>query len=471
MKRHRILLYNPRSDFYTMPLGLLAVASALDPELYDVQIIDGRLEEQPINKLLERAEGALCLGITVLTGMPIRDALTISRSVKQRFPNLPIVWGGWHPSLFPLETLEEASIDITVQGQGEVTFAELVHHLGLNKSIEGVAGIAWKREGKPMKNPPRGLAQMDTLPAMNYNQIPVRHYYKLKKKEQLDYISSTGCFFRCAFCADPFVFKRQWTGINPIRIADELEKLWKEYRFKEVAFQDETFFTYRKRVTEMAEEFIRRELPFRWTGTMRADQGARMTEEEWELCARSGMDWLLIGVESGSQEMLDWMQKDITLDQVFHCARMCARYGIRARFPVIVGFPGETNESVQASLNVAKQLRAMHPSFDTAIFYFKPYPGSRITDEAIKGGYRLPTTVEEWADFDFVDGSSGEWVSQECYTYVERFKFYSKFAWGYQPGLRKPLQWISRARCKRDFYRFPVEKRIIELLRPSVSIA
>ncbi len=452
-----------------MPLGLLAVASALDPEEYDVEIIDGRLEKNPLDRLLQRADGALCLGITVLTGMPIRDALAISRGVKERFPDLPIIWGGWHPSLFPLETLREESIDITVQAQGEITFNELVARLAGRQGLEVVSGIAWKNNGKPVRNPPRPMTPMNELPPMNYDLIPIERYYGLKKRKQFDYISSTGCFFRCAFCADPFVFKRQWTGIDPIRIVDELEALWREHRFDEVAFQDETFFTYRKRVTEMTRELIRRELPFSWTGTMRADQGSRMSEEEWELCARSGVRWLLIGVEAGSQEMLDWMQKDITLEQVFHCANMCIRYGIDARFPIIVGFPGETEESIRASLDVAKQLRGMHPGFETNIFYFKPYPGSRITDEAVRGGYQLPTQLEEWADFDFVEGSSGPWVSRERYRYIERFKFYNKFAWGYHGGLRKPLQWLSRARCNRDFYRFPIEKRIIEILRPQAS--
>ena len=105
MSRQKVVLYNPQAVFYTMPLALLAVGSALDPAKYDVRIVDGRLEQDPIAAVLAEIDNALCLGMTVLTGAPIRDALQVSRAVKARRPDLPVIWGGWHSSLFPEETL------------------------------------------------------------------------------------------------------------------------------------------------------------------------------------------------------------------------------------------------------------------------------------------------------------------------------------------------------------------------------
>src|SRR5690242_14697180 len=116
--RPKILLYNPRAVFYTMPLGLIAVGSALDRELYDVIVIDGRLESDPVAAVLAHLDGALCLGMGVLTGAPIRDALHVARAVKKARPDLPIVWGGWHPSLFPGQCLEDSAVDVVVVGQG-----------------------------------------------------------------------------------------------------------------------------------------------------------------------------------------------------------------------------------------------------------------------------------------------------------------------------------------------------------------
>jgi anaerobic magnesium-protoporphyrin IX monomethyl ester cyclase len=114
---------------------------------------------------------------------------------------------------------------------------------------------------------------------------------------------------------------------------------------------------------------------------------------------------------------------------------------------------------------MVKRLRSMSPKFETPIFYFKPYPGSQITEEAVRQGYQLPQTLEEWADFDFI-GSSGPWVTPERYRMIERFKFYIRFAWGPQTWPRRPLQWLAHWRCRRDFYDLPVEKLIVDRLKP-----
>jgi hypothetical protein len=97
--RHKIVLYNPRAVFWTMPLALIALASALDREKYEVVVVDGRLHAT--ETLLNQLDDALCLGVTVLTGAPLRDALAVTRAARARRPDLPIIWGGWHPSLSP----------------------------------------------------------------------------------------------------------------------------------------------------------------------------------------------------------------------------------------------------------------------------------------------------------------------------------------------------------------------------------
>ena len=113
--RHKVVLYNPEAVFFTMPLALVALGSNLDPERYEVIVIDGRLEDDPVGAICEHVKDALCLGVTVLTGAPIGDAIRISRAAKEQRADLPVVWGGWHPSMFPKECLEEPSVDVTVQ--------------------------------------------------------------------------------------------------------------------------------------------------------------------------------------------------------------------------------------------------------------------------------------------------------------------------------------------------------------------
>ena len=148
MTRRKVVLYNPRAVFYTMPLALIAIGSELDPAKYEVVIVDGRIDPDPERTLAALLPGAVCLGVTVLTGAPIADALRVTRAAKKMCPDVPIVWGGWHPSMFGKECLRERCVDITVQAQGEATFADIVTRLTHGRSLEGCAGCMYRGRGR-----------------------------------------------------------------------------------------------------------------------------------------------------------------------------------------------------------------------------------------------------------------------------------------------------------------------------------
>ncbi len=466
-KRHKIVLYNPRAVFFTMPLALLAIGSELDPDVYEVVTIDARLDSDAENTVLSHMHDALCLGLTVLTGAPIADALRVSRAAKRVNLKIPVVWGGWHPSMFASECLVEPSVDVTVRGQGEETFAEIVRRLAAGLSLQGCAGCTVRLpDGSIHENPARSLAQVETFRAHDYGLIPVERYFELKGKRQLDFISSQGCNFRCAFCSDPFVYGRKWVGLEPVRMALRLKELWDRYHFDDVNFQDETFFTKAERVRALAGRIVESGMKFTWAATMRADQGIRLPHEVWELCKRSGLRRLLVGVESGSNEVLKRIRKDIKIEQVYETAEKMLKFGIAGHFPFIVGFPDESDADIQASLECAKRLRSMSPEFLTPIFYFKPYPGSALVIEAVAKGFRLPDTLEAWADFDYVAGEAGPWVSAEKFELIERFKFFHELAW--KPVSRGKRFWqrLARYRCATNNYRWPVEMLLTRWLVP-----
>jgi radical SAM superfamily enzyme YgiQ (UPF0313 family) len=466
--KHKVVLYNPMAVFHTMPLGLLAVGSNLDPERYDVRILDARIYQDAQAEVLREIDDALCFGVTMLTGRPLGDALKILRAVKQRRPELTTIVGGWHPSLFRSETLAEETIDITVAGQGEATFAELMDRLVEGDLPANIAGVAYRDQGRVVVNPPRVLAPMDHFPPPNFDLIPVERYFAFKGRRQLDYIASIGCNYRCAFCADPFVYGRNWKGMSAELLGEEIEKLWRRYAFTDLNFQDETYFTHQHRVAAICEEFLRRGLKFTWAGTLRADQGVRLPEEIWRLCVESGLRRVLVGVETGSPEMMKRILKDTTVDAVLDTAAKCRRHGIHVIFSFIVGFPGETRAQLEDTLALITMLRAMSPGFETPIFYYKPYPGSALADDVQD---QVPRSLDEWANFDYVAGAAGAWVSPEVYQRVERFKFYNSMAWGPETRARKPLQRIARWRVRNDYYGFPVEKYLVETFRPAAPLS
>ncbi len=470
--KHTVILYNPEAVFYTMPLALLAIGSYLDGEKYDVIIIDGRLEKDPLIKIKAALQkNPICFATTVLTGNPIKDALKVSKQVKQLMPELPVIWGGWHPSLFPEQTLNNDAIDIIIKGQGEDSFAEVLDFLSTHKSLQAVKGICYKNNGVFVANPDRNLKDINLFPAFNYDLIDVKQYMQLSGRKQLDYISSQGCRFRCTFCADPFMYKRGWYGYHAKRVGEEIENLWKQHNFSHVHFQDETFFTYSDRVKDIAQEFINRKLPITWFGTMRADQGVRLEEDVWKLCKQSGLERVMIGMEAGTQEMLDWMKKDIKLNQLYEVAEKCIKYDIAINFSVIVGFPGETKESILETLNVVKKLRKMSSSFHIGIFYFKPYPGNPIADELLKQNYSFASTLEEWSDFDYVASNKSEWIDEETLNYIENFKFYQKLAYSKPMLSRYAFQKLAQWRIDKKVFRFPFEKTLKNWIKPEPKLS
>jgi anaerobic magnesium-protoporphyrin IX monomethyl ester cyclase len=463
--RKKVLLFNPLAAFYDMPLALIAIGSALDASRYEPIIVDARIDPDYLQKLKLHAPDAVCFATTVITGYPIRSALDVSRAMKLAFPELPIIWGGWHPSLFPEQPLlDETCIDITVQGQGEETFRELVECLATGGELGSVAGICFRNEDKIQHTLARPLKAMESFGRLNYDLVNVEAYFEKKGRRQFDYISSTGCFFRCAFCSDPFVFGRKFTAIPGETMVEDLAYYQEKYKFTDLNFQDETFFTYAKRIEAFAAGLIEKGISFSWAATMRADQGERLGDEIWELCKRSGLRRLLIGVESGSQEMMDWLKKDIKMEQVWWCAEKCKSLGIGVHFPFIVGFPDESEASLESTVEMVKALNRMSPDFVTPIFYFKPYPGSSITDDLVKKGYRLPASTEEWASFDF-HHATGPWVSAEKEKRIETLKFYLKLGYRRRHWAFRPLQSLAKWRVEGERFAFPIEKKVIGALK------
>lgn len=459
-----IILYNPKAVFYDMPLALISIGTQVEKS-YNVVIIDARVEDDVLGLFQKYLDDVFLVGVTSLTGAPLKDAIWFTEKVKELIPNVPVVWGGWHTSLFPERILKDVEqIDFVVHGQGEVTFKELVSAIDQKTDFNNVNGIVYRdSKNKIVKTPPRSMQNMDELPRLNYDLIDVEKYFKAKGVRQFDFITSIGCFFRCTFCADPFVFNRKYNGLLPDRIVDDLLYYHDKYQFDDLNFQDETFFTYSKRIVKMAELLYKNGTKFTWAATMRADQGSRMSFEEFELCKKGGLRRLLIGVESGSQEMMDWLKKDIKIEQVLLCAERCMELGIHVIFPFIVGFPKESDKSIESTKNMIRDLAFMSPNFQTPIFYFKPYPGTQITNDVVASGeYVMPSTIQEWSEFDYV-GSKGPWVSEEKFDTFEKLKFYLKLYRKKNNPIVWPISKLAKRRIRRQKFGFPIEKKVIEL--------
>lgn len=453
------VLYNPRATYATMPLALLSVARAVRAAGITPHILDARLDPAAHQRLLEIAGEATFVGVTAVSGAPLADAAAASRLVAQRHPTTPIIWGGWHASLFPTQPLTEAGATASVQGAGELPMVAIADRLRAESSFEGIPGVTTRsRDGNFVSTPAGALPDMNSWPMVPYDLLPMEQYFAAKGQRQLDYISSQGCRFRCGFCADPTVYQRAWTGLAPERVVEELAYLAQHYAVADVAFQDETFFTSAPRVLAIAEGLLIRGTRFTWTGTIRADQGARLTPDAFRLCRRSGLRRVMAGLEAGSQEMLDRLRKDITLDQMFTLADRCRDAGIGLLCNLIVGFPGESAESINTTLDAALRLREYGPDFQISVFQYRPYPGTPITEDARQRGDQLPETLDAWATID--DGPT-PWLDEATSIRIKRFMFYQRIGWARATPLRAPLQAVARWRCRTNRFAWPVEQTLL----------
>lgn len=463
-RRRSIVLYNPRGESHILPLALVHVGS-LFPDRR-VEIVDGRVDLAPEARVTELAREALCLGVTVLTGAPILDALKVTRAARAGRPDLPVIWGGWHPSLMPDQCLASGDVDVCVSGQGERTFLETVIALEEECSLEGIPGLVWRRGQEVVRNPPRPFEDVNHFPRTDFGLLDMERYFRFRGVRRLDFCSSQGCPFQCSFCADPMVYGQRWSGLKAERVVDEIRDHWTRYKVTEVFFNDDNFFTDLRRTEAICRGLIEGGVRIRWFGTGRADLLRRLTDEQLRLVKESGGYKINVGAESGSPELLKQIKKGTLVEDVLETAEKLHRAQIGARFSFIAGFPNEPLDSLAQTYRTVKALHEIDGEFETPIYFYAPYPGTELADRMPALGFTPPRRLEDWSQVD-LDHSIGPWISPAVRRWVPRYNFYLRH--GYQqPGrgwTRKLLHYMARARVKTDFYRFDVERRAVDLVK------
>ena len=171
MQRKKVVFFFPAfsSQEATAPLGILAVATPLLNAGYQVKIIDSTITPRFQQRVIEELKDAICLAVSLVTGPMIRETVQIARCVKRLYPKMPIVLGGWHPSLLPDQTLAAEYIDAVVVGQGEEAPLEIVRRCEAGESLVGIPGVGYKEEGRIRFNPTRPLRPLSEMPPKAYH--------------------------------------------------------------------------------------------------------------------------------------------------------------------------------------------------------------------------------------------------------------------------------------------------------------
>lgn len=455
-----------------IPLSIL-YASILANQKYTIKVIDEEIEKdwkQAIENELKNSP--LLVGITTMTGEQIKHALKISRFIKQLSPNVKIVWGGVHPTIMPVQTISDPSIDIVVEGEGEETLLELADALKHSKTLKKVRGICYKENNKITCTGARAYIDLNKLPLPPYKILEMKKYLPTYfGKKTINMESSRGCPFRCTFCRNNIdKEKKKWRPFNEESMMKHIRHLVKTYGIEAIHFQDENFFIDLKRarniITQMKKEFPH----LHWlVNSIRIDTLDRMDDEYLRFLEQSSCIQLKIGVESGSDRILQMIKKDINVEQIMKVNKRLAKFSMKALYNFMCGFPSETKDDIKKTINLIFQLKKENKNAaSSAVNIYTPYPGTEMYEEVKRLGFKEPKNLDEWAEHSF-ESVKPTWLPKKQQKIVENIYFTSLFLTDYDKeflgsnwmklamNCYKP---IARIRIKNLFFPLMLEKKI-----------
>ncbi|OIN95139.1 MAG: hypothetical protein AUJ48_03845 [Deltaproteobacteria bacterium CG1_02_45_11] len=500
----RVILVNPSPDYdkeeykhYDIsmgvgaPLGILLLATILKNNGYETRIIDGQTCDYEEETLREIAgKNVLCAGISVMSSQ-YRNAIELSGKIKQAREMLPVVWGGFHPTIVTEKTLQNPCVDYIMQGEADKGFLQFCNFLSKGGDIEKVENLGYKKDGKVTLNACAPLSTFDELPVVDRELIGDVEKHVLKRNALgeetrfMNVLSGLGCNYICAFCHNAILHKKHRTRKAP-EIIEEMNYLHEKYSISEFAFQDENFFGNRERIFEMLKLLRSNRHKFRWSTSLRADYVKEnyINRELLREVREAGGYYLGLGAESGSQFILDKkIRKGIKVQDVLNLAEWAKGLDITLNFSFIAGIPGETCDMTYETLQLIEKIKKINPK--TLIIgphVFRPYPGSPLYQEALKMGLKEPDDwnggegkkfLESLSHFTHIDASAIPWHPQPV-----RFKYMMLSYYLFHLKKRKKflenavigvLKAIAAIRLKFKWYSFWFEKPLLDMWNSKLS--
>lgn len=395
-----------------MPMGLMSIATPLIESGYKVAILDQRIEKIFFHKLKWFLEdGPICVGISTMTGSQILYALKISKFIRSN-SQIPIVWGGIHPTLMADQTIRNENVDIIVRGEGEITFKELVESLCLGESLKEIKGISW-RDGRTIyHNPDREFMDLNTLSWASYNLVDIEKYVLPQvpgRKRSLDIYTSRGCPHKCIFCYNQSFNKSRYRIKDIDTIIQEIEWLTKTYNLDSIYINDDSFFVDIKRIHYFCKCLMNKKIVPEW-----GCQGVRIDSLEkmdFDLLEKSGCKHLYIGIETGSEKILKFIRKQITINQVKNIIDRFSRSKIIAHYNFMIGYPLEGNEELLETIELVDFIMRIDPkAYFSSFHLITPYPGTEFYNIAQQYGFKPPSRLEEWANIRW-EFKNAAWLS------------------------------------------------------------
>ena len=463
----------------TLPSALLSIARFVNKE-YNVKIIDQRIDRNWKKHLLkELNQNPIGVATTCMTGMPIMSALEISKFVKDN-SNIPVIWGGQHPTILPEQCLKNKNIDIIVKGEGEITFYELIKALDKNKALKNEKDIFYKKNKKIFHNQDREFLDLNELPPLPYHLIDIKNYLTKRLNVPSLYMeTSRGCPNNCGFCYNKFFNKCRWRALNAENVIKNIKQAVDDFKIKNIYFSDDNFFVNTKRAEDIVNGIIKEKFDIMWE-----PQGSdinyvnRLSNKSLKLLEKSRCSRLTFGVESGSKRILNLINKKVSPKNVLDLNKKLSEYKMIANYNFMSGFPIETLKDLRKTINLSLDLLEQNKNATISnILIYTPYPGTDLYSIALKHGLKQPKNLEGWISYN-TDTVNLPWLSKERKKLLESLFICSLFfdkkseelnASKIIKLLAKIYKPIAKTRVKNMFFRLMVEKKIYDLFKRTLQ--
>lgn len=406
---YRAILINPRlrawSPTVLVPLGLSYIAAILEREGNDVDIIDMNARKIGAGHLQKTINGADMVGITGMI-TEYQEVLRLIDIIKNEDKQIKVVLGGPLATTIPQEMLQVSQADFVVIGEGERTIVDLTDALKRGVNPADIKGIGYRENGRVIINDrPEPIADLDTIPFPARHLLDLSNYVQnqfhsfsskmegIGKIKSTNMITSRGCPYSCTFCFKD-MWGNKWRGRSPENIVGEIEHLNARYGINGFFFNDDTFVLDGDRVFRFCDLLKAKRLNIAWYCNGRVNL---MTRELLKAMREAGCREIAYGIESGNQQTLDYLKKNITLDQIRNVTRWTKEAGISANGFFMIGMPGETKDNIHQTIAFAEELGLDFYGFSL----LTPLPETELYDKAIEKGLKRAdlTSLKDW-DFN-----------------------------------------------------------------------
>ena len=485
-----ILLFNPRSAVakHRFPNSILNIAASVEGRFPWV-IVDGNCETNPREKILSYLQTASFkyVGITVMPGPQLKQAIPISKAIKQLFPDIKIIWGGYFPSNHHKIVLNSGYVDFVVNGPGDHVFPKLIHALENNEPYELIKNLIYRTNDGIVKTAKDDLIDQDTLPSLPYTRLqefyPLQHFLgkTCLGEKTVAYHSSIGCPFTCSFCAVVPIYNARWKGKSAELIYKDIVFLKHNYGADAIEFHDNNFFVSEKRTVAFSKLIEKENMT--WWGEGRIDTLYKYSDESLATIRRSGCKMIFFGAETGNDEILKKMDKGGTqsAQQIKAFAARMAKFDIIPEYSFVLGTPAETPEKVTRQIDgdiaFIKKIKSINPRTEIVIYIYSPVPteGSDMYNKALASGFTFPEKLDDWIspqweNFDLRKNPLTPWLTPEMVNKIRNFETVLN---GYYPTvsdtrLNNVKRWILRSvsslRYKTGIYWKPYELKALQML-------